>query len=75
MSNVQSIVSSTSAQGMIGQTVTIRFADESEKTGKIGAYDSVKQLIRIDWHKNAHFWIPSVATTGITIRKAAENIY
>jgi len=59
---------------MIGQTVTIRFPDESEKTGKIAAYDSVKQLIRIDWHGKKHFWIPSTATTGMALRKAIENI-
>jgi hypothetical protein len=75
MSNVQSLIPNTALQNMIGQTVTIRFPDESEKTGKIGAYDSGKQLIRIDWHGKAHFWIPSVTTPGMSVRHAAENIY
>lgn len=74
MSNIQSLVRSTSLQNMIGQTVTVRFPDESEKTGKVGSFDSGKQLIRIDWHGKKHFWIPSAITPGYTIRKSVENI-
>jgi hypothetical protein len=74
MSNVQSLVTNSALQNMIGQTVAIRFSDESEKTGKIGAYDSVKQLIRIDWHGKAHFWIPSTNTANMSIRHAIENL-
>jgi hypothetical protein len=74
MSNVQSLVTNAQLQNMIGQTVTIRFPDESEKTGKVGAYDAGKQLVRIDWHGKTHFWIPTTAVPGMSIRHAIENI-
>jgi hypothetical protein len=75
MSNVQSKIANSALTTQIGTTVTIRFtADESERTGKVGAYDSVKQLLRIDWHGKKHFWISSLDTPAHIIRKAAENI-
>lgn len=74
MSNIQSKVSNSALATQIGATVTVRFtADESNKTGRVGAYDSVKQLIRMDQGKR-HFWITSLDSPAHIISHTADNL-
>lgn len=76
MANVQQKLTNSSLanSNQIGTPVVIRFtADESEKIGKLGAYDSINQKLRIDQGKR-HFWITSLDTPAHIIRKHTENV-
>lgn len=76
MANVQQKLTNSSLANanQIGTPVVVRFtADESERIGKVGAYDSVNQKIRIDKGKR-HFWITSLDTGAHIIRKSPENL-
>ncbi len=75
MSTIQSKLTNSALPNMIGQSVTIRFtSDESNKTGKVGAYDSVKQMVRIDQGKR-HFWITALDTAAHIVSHSSDNIY